>query len=117
MVVRDLKDLPEVHAPIPGMKPPVTSFPYQDPGNPDEVDEFLAFIRICARSPWWFRTHRDERSAPRHGRRVHSFQTGTRAQPEVRRGRSGAPPPDLVYDPRGVAVLATRQQVGTQPIS
>lgn len=27
VLVRDLKDLPEVHAPIPGMKPPVSPSP------------------------------------------------------------------------------------------
>jgi hypothetical protein len=27
---------------VPGLKPPVMSFPYQDRGNPGEADEFLA---------------------------------------------------------------------------
>jgi len=49
-VIRDFKDLPEVTAPVPGQKPPVLSFSYQEPEQPDEVDEFLAFIRKLRRS-------------------------------------------------------------------
>ncbi|MGD1071716.1 MAG: hypothetical protein ABSB15_16405 [Bryobacteraceae bacterium] len=44
-IIRDLKDLPQVNVPVPGRKPLVLSFPYRDRGNPDEADEFLAFIR------------------------------------------------------------------------
>ena len=44
-VIRDFKDLPEVNAPVPGRKPPVLSFPYQDHEHPEEADEFLTFIR------------------------------------------------------------------------
>ncbi len=51
-VIRDFKDLPEVTAPVPGRKPPVLSFPYQEREHPDEADEFLAFIRkLRQRSP------------------------------------------------------------------
>jgi hypothetical protein len=49
-VIRDFKDLPEVTAPVPGRKPPVLSFPYQDRDRPDEADEFLAFIRELRRN-------------------------------------------------------------------
>jgi hypothetical protein len=49
-IVRDLKSLPERGSPIPGAKPPVTSFPFQDdPGSPDEADEFLRFVRRLRR--------------------------------------------------------------------
>jgi hypothetical protein len=49
-VIRDFKDLPEVTAPVPGRKPPVLSFPYQESERPDEADEFLAYIRKLRRS-------------------------------------------------------------------
>jgi hypothetical protein len=49
-IIRDHKDLPEVTAPVPGRKPPVLAFPYQDRECPDEADEFLAFIRELRRS-------------------------------------------------------------------
>jgi hypothetical protein len=45
-IVLDPKTLPERATPIPGAKPPVTSFPFQDdPRAPDDVDDFLRFIR------------------------------------------------------------------------
>jgi hypothetical protein len=44
-VMRDSMDLPEMNTTIPNRKPPVYSFPYQDCGQPDEADEFIAFIR------------------------------------------------------------------------
>jgi hypothetical protein len=50
-IIRDPKDLPEVHVTVPGLKPPVLSFPYQDRGNPGEADEFLAFIRDLRANP------------------------------------------------------------------
>jgi len=49
-VIRDFKDLPDVTAPVPGRKPPVLSFPYQDRERPDEADEFVAFIRKLRRN-------------------------------------------------------------------
>jgi len=49
-VISDFKDLPKVTAPVPGRKPPVLSFPYQEREGPDEADEFLAFIRKLRRS-------------------------------------------------------------------
>jgi hypothetical protein len=49
-IVRDLKSLPDTAAPIPGAKPPVTSFPvYDDPPSVEEVDDFLRFIRELRR--------------------------------------------------------------------
>jgi hypothetical protein len=49
-IVRDFKDFPEVTVPVPGRKPPVLSFPWQDRDHADEADEFLAFIRELRRS-------------------------------------------------------------------
>jgi hypothetical protein len=43
--IRDSKDLPEMNVTVPNRKPPVYSYPYQDCGQPDEADEFIAFIR------------------------------------------------------------------------
>jgi hypothetical protein len=49
-IVRDLKSLPDTTTPIPGAKPPVTSFPvYDDPPSEEEVDDFLSFIRELRR--------------------------------------------------------------------
>jgi hypothetical protein len=46
----DPKKLPERKEPIPGAKPPVYSLPvYDDPGPPEEVDEFLKLIRELRR--------------------------------------------------------------------
>ncbi len=39
------KMLPDRTVPIPGAKPPVVSFPFQDLGSPEEVDSFRRFIR------------------------------------------------------------------------
>ena len=49
-VIRDFKDLPEVTVPVPGRKPPILSFPYQEREHPEEADEFLAFIRKLRQS-------------------------------------------------------------------
>jgi hypothetical protein len=48
-VIRDFKVLPKVTVLVPGRKPPVLSFPYQDRESPYEADEFLAFIRELRR--------------------------------------------------------------------
>jgi hypothetical protein len=48
-VVIDPKSLPDRAAPIPGAKPPVLSLPYQDPGRPEEVDEFRKLLREIRR--------------------------------------------------------------------
>ena len=51
-IIHDPKDLPERTIPIPGLKHAVTTFPYQDFGHPEEVDEFREFIReIRGQSP------------------------------------------------------------------
>jgi len=39
-LIVDPRSLPDRAVPIPGAKPPVFSLRYQDPGHPDEVDEF-----------------------------------------------------------------------------
>jgi hypothetical protein len=45
-IVLDPKQLPERTAPLPpGAKPPITSLPYKDLGDPGEVDEFLEMLR------------------------------------------------------------------------
>ena len=49
-VIRDFKNLPDVNAEVPGRKPVVLSFPFQDTGNPDEADEFLSFIHEMRKS-------------------------------------------------------------------
>jgi hypothetical protein len=48
-VVVDPKSLPDRAVPIPGAKPPVFLLPYQDPGHPDEVDEFRKLLRDIRR--------------------------------------------------------------------
>jgi hypothetical protein len=48
-VVHDPRTLPERKVPIPGAKPPVTSFPYKDLGHPEEVDSFRLLIRELRR--------------------------------------------------------------------
>ena len=48
-MVVDPKSLPDRAVPIPGAKPPVFSLPYQDPGHPDEVDEFRKLLREIRR--------------------------------------------------------------------
>jgi hypothetical protein len=48
-VVLDPRTLPERTVPIPGAKPPVTSFPYKDLGHPEEVDSFRLLIRELRR--------------------------------------------------------------------
>ena len=44
-IIHDPKELPERVVAIPGSKNAETTFPYQDWGHPEEVDEFLALIR------------------------------------------------------------------------
>jgi hypothetical protein len=44
-LILDPKVLPDRTVPIPGAKPPVVSFPFQDLGRPEEVDSFRRFIR------------------------------------------------------------------------
>jgi hypothetical protein len=48
-VVVDPRSLPDRAVPIPGAKPPVFSLPYQDPGHPEEVDEFRKLLRDIRR--------------------------------------------------------------------
>jgi hypothetical protein len=48
-LIVDPKSLPERAVPIPGAKPPVSSLPYKDIGNPEEVDEFRTLIREIRR--------------------------------------------------------------------
>jgi len=48
-LVFDPKVLPERTVVIPGAKPPVVSFPFQDLGHPEEVDSFRRLIRQLRR--------------------------------------------------------------------
>jgi hypothetical protein len=48
-LVLDPKALPDRSVPIPGTKPPVVSLPFQDLGNPEEVDTFRRRIRQLRR--------------------------------------------------------------------
>jgi hypothetical protein len=48
-LVFDPKVLPERTMVIPGAKPPVVSFPFQDLGSPKEVDSFRRLIRQLRR--------------------------------------------------------------------
>jgi len=48
-VVVDPKTLPDRAVPIPGAKPPVFSLPYQDSGNPEEVEAFRKLLRDLRR--------------------------------------------------------------------
>ena len=38
-IIDDPKDLPERTVPIPGLKPPVTTLPFQDLGHPEEFGQ------------------------------------------------------------------------------
>jgi hypothetical protein len=48
-LILDPKMLPDRIVPIPGAKPPVGAFPFQDLGSPEEVDSFRRFIRQLRR--------------------------------------------------------------------
>jgi hypothetical protein len=44
-IIRDPRELPPARTSIPNLKPPIHVFSSQDFENPEEADEFIAFVR------------------------------------------------------------------------